>query len=88
MATSIETAALDRIVEALSSGLSSEAARGIVDLSVDEKLQAKLDELADKSTEGQLTDTERAEYETYVRAIDFISILQLKARRILANSTH
>ena len=50
--------------------------------------QARIDELADKCTEGELTHEERAEYETYVRAGTFISILQAKrvpcSPRILA----
>ena len=45
--------------------------------------QRRLDELGDKSNEGTLTAAEREEYETYVRAIDFIGILQAKARAVL-----
>jgi hypothetical protein len=39
--------------------------------------------LAEKCNEGELTPPERREYEGYVRAIDFISILQAKARKAL-----
>ncbi|HQZ64395.1 MAG TPA: hypothetical protein PLY87_04935 [Planctomycetaceae bacterium] len=35
---------------------------------------------ADKSTEGTLTTEERAEYEACVRAINSISLLQMKSR--------
>lgn len=86
MATISETAALDRLVDSLSRCLNPETARRIVEFKADQQLQSRLDELADKSTEGDLNDSERAEYETYVRAIDFITILQLKARRILGES--
>ena len=34
----------------------------------------------DKCTEGLLTEPERSEYESYVRALDVIAILQAKAR--------
>ena len=36
--------------------------------------------------EGRLSDTERREYETYVQTIDFIAILQAKARALLKRS--
>ncbi len=37
-----------------------------------------------KCTEGELTEVERAEYEGYIRANDFIATLQAKARKMLA----
>jgi len=43
-------------------------------------LQIQIEELAMKSTEGELSTTERAEYEGYVRANKFIAILQRQAR--------
>ena len=46
------------------------------------ELQARIEELAAKSTEGQLTQTEREEYEGYVRANKFIAILQRLARDV------
>ena len=49
-------------------------------------MQARLEELADKSTEGTLTDAEREEYEAYVSAIDFLTVLQAKARAMLADA--
>jgi uncharacterized protein YnzC (UPF0291/DUF896 family) len=50
------------------------------------ELQARIEELAGKSTEGQLTETERAEYAGYVRANKFIAILQRQARRLIGAS--
>lgn len=51
------------------------------------KPQTRLDDLAEKATEGRLTDRERAEYAAYVSAIDFISILQAKSRTILSSAS-
>ncbi len=62
-------------------------ARGIVDKRADQQLQARLDELASKANDGQLTDAERQEYENYVDAIVFIGIFQAKARAVLARTT-
>ena len=50
-------------------------------------VQARIDELADKCNEGQLTDAERDEYDDYLQAIHLIGILQRKAKRVLANGT-
>ena len=51
----------------------------------DESLRGRIEELADKSTEGELTDSERAEYEGYVKANKFIVILQAKAKKLLSD---
>ena len=47
------------------------------------ELQARIEELAGKSTEDQLTEAERAEYTGYVRANKFIAILQRQARQLI-----
>ena len=54
-------------------------------LRVDPTVQARLEELADKCTEGQLSGDERTEYETYVQALEFIAVLQAQARSLLTN---
>lgn len=61
-------------------------ARRLVKFRADAETQARVEELADKCTEGELTTAERREYEEYVRAINLISILQSKARLILAKN--
>ncbi len=80
------TAALDRLLDALARRFTPAAARAIVRFRADADTRARIAELADKCNEGSLTAQERAEYEDYVRAIDFIAILQSKARRLLARS--
>jgi len=74
---------LERIFSSFEGALNREAAERILNWRADDATQARLEELADKSTEGTLTGTEREEYEAYVRAIDFIGILQAKARSSL-----
>ena len=74
---------LDRIFEPLQDILTVDTAQRIVDWRADEATQIRLDELADKCTEGSLSSAEREEYDAYVRAIDFIGILQAKARSVL-----
>jgi uncharacterized protein YnzC (UPF0291/DUF896 family) len=48
----------------------------------DPQLEARIEELARKSTEGELTDDERAEYAGYVRANKFVAILNRQMQRL------
>jgi hypothetical protein len=84
MAQSSHTAALDRLLDPLEAILTPEVARQIVELRADAITQRRIDELAEKSTEGQLSPAEEAEYDDYVEALDIIGILQAKARSALA----
>ena len=60
-----------------------EVAQRVAGLRVNPIVQARIDELAAKANEGQLTDSEEAEYDAYIEAADVISILQAKARSVL-----
>jgi hypothetical protein len=77
---------LDRLLDPVSRILTPEVAGDLVNLRFDREAQAHIDKLARKCNDGKLTDAERNEYETYVAAIDFISILQAKARAFLKRS--
>jgi hypothetical protein len=71
---------LEQLLEPVSASLNREAAEKLVRLRVNARTQAHIDRLARKCNEGKLTDAERAEYEACVTAIDFVAILQAKAR--------
>lgn len=75
---------LDRMLEPVTRCFTPEVANKLMQIQVDPELQARIDELADKCTEDEISNEEKAEYETYVRAGNLIAILQAKARRILA----
>lgn len=62
-----------------------ERAEALLRFRPDPALQARIEELASKSTEGHLTDAERAEYEGYVRANKFVAILQRQARQMIGS---
>ena len=62
-------------------------ARKLVRLKADAKTQARVDELAQKCNEGDLTPQERAEYERYVTVGNLIAILQAQARLLLAKKS-
>jgi len=75
---------LERLLDPVSSSLNEEAARKLIGLKADAKVRVRVNELARKCNEGALTPEERAEYETYVLAGDFVAILQAKARLLLS----
>ena len=77
------TLLLDRIFEPLGEALTPETARRIAAMQADSDLQRRVDDLADKSAAGTLNPEEVAEYDSYVRAMEFMSIMQSKARQIL-----
>lgn len=60
-----------------------EKAEAVLNFRPDPELQARIEQLAGKSTEGQLTEAERAEYEGYVRANKFVAILRRHARELV-----
>jgi hypothetical protein len=80
-----DAAAFDRATAPLLRILSRDKAMQIVDFHGDEALQERIEELAEKANEGELTGEERAEYEGYIHANYFIATLQAKARRLLAS---
>jgi len=79
--------ALDALLEPLSRCLDSESARRLVDLRVAPSVEERVSMLAERANEGLLSDDERAEYEAFINAADFISILKLKARRNLESDS-
>ncbi|HYV34940.1 MAG TPA: hypothetical protein VE988_04495, partial [Gemmataceae bacterium] len=64
--------------------LNESAAKQLVRLKADPKVQTRVRELAEKCNEGELTPDEHQEYETYVMVGEFIAVLQAKARALLA----
>jgi hypothetical protein len=75
---------LDRILQPLGEAMDRDTAARVVAMRADDVVQQRIDELAGKATEAELTDDERDEYDSYLHAIDIVSILQSKARQILA----
>lgn len=77
---------LDRILGPVSKSLNVVAARKLVGLKADRKVQARVAELAEKCNEGELTPAERREYEQYVMAGHVVAVLKARARIPLAPS--
>ncbi len=75
--------ALDVLLDPLSRCLDAESAQRVAEFHIDPAVQARIDTLAERANDGLLNEEERAEYEAFINAADFISILKLKARRQL-----
>jgi hypothetical protein len=87
MSQTLDTLTLEKMVDPVSRCLTPEAARKLLALRAEPSLQERVELLAEKCTEGQLTAEEREEYDTYVRASRFIALLQAKARKLLAQQS-
>lgn len=74
---------LGRFLEPVTDAFTPEMARNFADLQTDAELQAIVDNLAKKASDGTITPEEDAEYKSIIDAADLIAILQLKARRYL-----
>ncbi len=83
MDESAQAHVLDRVLDPFTYCLTPEVARRIADLRADAELQARVDSLAGKANEGRLSQRERAEYDAYLSAFRFVTILQAKARALL-----
>jgi hypothetical protein len=79
------TAVLEEMLEPVTRAFSRDVAQALVNIRASDAAQARIAELAEKCNEGSLTPDERAQYETYVNAVDLISLLQAKARVWLAH---
>ena len=83
MATTSESLAFDRGVRAMLEIVLPGKADAVIGFRADPELQARIEELASRSTEGELTEDERAEYAGYVRANKFVAILKRQAQQVL-----
>jgi len=84
MITTPESVAFERGIGPLLRLVLPEKAAEIASVEADPQLRERIEELATKNTEGELTPEELAEYSGYVRANKFVAIFQRRAREMLA----
>ncbi|HYI94303.1 MAG TPA: hypothetical protein VEX68_12215 [Bryobacteraceae bacterium] len=77
---------LDALLEPFSRCLDDESAQRVAEFQIGPAVQARIDILAERANDGVLSDDERTEYESFINAADFISILKLKAARQLGSN--
>jgi hypothetical protein len=82
------TGYLDRWLDPVGKALNPDAARQLLSLRADDATQQRVEELADRNTEGLLTEDERSEYQSLVAAAEIVAVLQAKAMiKISSDST-
>jgi hypothetical protein len=83
MATANDLGSLERLLRPLRRQLSTELADALVRLEADAEVQTRYEELAGKNTGGVLTEDERAELDSLVRANSILGLLKAQARAFL-----
>jgi hypothetical protein len=83
-----QEAIIDEMLEPFADALTPEIARLFINLKAPPSIQARVNELAAKCNEGQLSDAERSDYENYIRVGSFFSLIKAKAKRVIAESSH
>lgn len=81
-----ETAVLSQALQPLSESLTRAEAVHLIGLRPDGATVELLDRLSAKANEGELTAEEHRVYEAHVRAGNLMTVLQAKARAVLADS--
>ena len=74
---------LDKYLDPVSDALSRQAAQRILDLEPEPDVVRHVEELADKSDAGTITEEERDEYRALADAGTLVALLKAKARRVL-----
>jgi hypothetical protein len=72
------------ILEPLAGCLTEEVAARILAIRIEPRIQARIDELAEKAAAGCLTDSDRAEYEDLIEKADVLGIVKSLARQVHA----
>lgn len=85
MVANTEAAIWERLIDPSDDDLSPEVARFLLRLDFRETDHARMEELAQRSNEGTLTQDEQAELQNYVRIGNVLALMQSKARLSLRN---
>ena len=86
MKTSSDTTVLERLLRPLPRSMTAELARALVNLSADPETQARYDELAEKRSDGRLTEPEIEELEAFVRGNTLLGLIKAEAQSVLTRS--
>jgi hypothetical protein len=78
--------ALHQLFDSVGNCLTLDVASRLQEVRVTGELQSQLDKWADLNSEGALSSDDREQYEAILRAVNFIAVLQAKAKRIALES--
>jgi hypothetical protein len=71
----------DSLLESAARCLDSRSVRALASLELQDKAKQRLDVLAEKANEGQLSPQETREYDRFIEVGDILATLRLKADR-------
>jgi hypothetical protein len=77
------TSTLDSFLDLIARCLTPDVAQKIAQIQLEPGIQERLDELAAKADNGELSEAERLEYEDLIDGLDLLGILKAKARSLL-----
>ena len=83
MANEKEKSSLEQLLRPLRRELNSELAALLLRIRADEDVQARYEDLAERNTEGRLSQAEQNELASIVRANTLLSVLKAEARAYL-----
>lgn len=84
MSQASENLAFERATDSVFQLLTVDQLRQLQQLHADPELDARVELLAQKANEGELSEEERREYLGYIQANSFLAVLQARARKHLA----
>ena len=84
---SSEAAILSRVIQPDSGDWPQAAAEAILRIGFNETDRERMQQLADRSESGTLTDEERTEFDSYLHIGNLIAVMQSKARLVLRRNT-
>ena len=80
MSAATSSPLLESLAESVAGCLDAPSLQAMANLQLDAATRQRLDELADKANEGQVTPEERAEYQSFISISEFLGLAQLRAR--------
>ena len=84
---SFELGVDDSLLESAARCLDADSVRALHKMELDSAARTRLDLLAQKANEGQLTPEEAREYDRFIELGDIVATLRLKAERQLGSAS-
>lgn len=76
--------AIHTLFDSVGDCLTLDTANRLSKFSISDALQQQIDDWADKNLLGELSEMEKQQYEATLRALNFVAVLQSRARRVIA----
>jgi hypothetical protein len=81
MKRTVSTSSLaDKILDLAAECFDAPTLNALAKLRLSPKLAARVDRLAGRANEGELTPREREEYQSYIQTSELLALIQLRAR--------